>query len=231
MRKGLIIGLMLASITVLGTARTTYALHVVDGLTESILARSEQAEEQVQSAMDRKTQRQAELDAKRQAIEQAIADRRAAVTEKLTGERAERCEQKEATINQLLDNRVAAAERHLTKLKMIHEKLAAFVAEKELSVANANALELILSEKQDDAQASVDTAKTLDFECTTTDAHAPGAIVRSQITEAKQALDDYRTAIKDYAIAVRSAAAPTKESDATKTDSEATNEQSQETAQ
>lgn len=237
MIKGVVVGLILASATVLGTGQTSHALHSVDSLTQSLLARTQQAEERVQSAMDRKTQRQAELDAKRQAIEQQIAERRAAIAEKLTGERAERCEQKEVTINRILDTRGTAAQRHLDKLKSIHEKLAAFVTEKNLNVDNANALELILNEKQDDAQASVDTVKTLDFECATTDANAPGAIVKSQFTETKQTLKDYRTAIKDYALAVRGAATAdtpteteTSESDS-KTEADAATQQDQEVTQ
>ena len=210
MKKGLVAGLLLASVTVTGLSQPTHALHGDDGLTQSLLVRAQQAEENVQSATDRKTQRQAELEAKRQAIEQKIADRRAAVMEKLTGERAERCNQKEVTINQILDDRATAAERHLGKLEAIHEKLAAFATEKELDVDNAGALELILTEKQGNAQAAVAAVKALDFDCAIADASAPGMIVKDQFTEAKQALKGYRDAIRDYAIAIRSAAAEPK---------------------
>lgn len=228
MIKGLVVGLMLATATVLSTSQTSHALHVVDGVTKSILSRTQQAEEQVRSATDRRADKQAELDAKRQAIEQRLAERRAAVTEKLSGERVMRCEKKEVTINQILDNRVDAAQRHFDKLKAIHEKLAAFVIEKELSVDNANALELILSEKQGDAQATIDAVKALDFECAITDAHAPGSIVIDQMTETKQALKDYRTAIKDYAVAIRSAATETTDP---AEDGAETNAENQEAAQ
>ena len=239
MIKGLVVGLVLASTIVLGTSQTSHALHTVDTLTQSILGRAQQAEEQVQAAMDRKAQRQAEFDAKRQAIEQQIAERRAAVTEKLTGERAEKCEQQEVTINQTLDNRGTAAQRHFDKLKSLHEKLSAFVTEKELAVDNAAALELILGEKQDDAQATIDAVKALDFECTIADAHAPGMIVKDQFTEAKQALKDYRTAIKDYALAIRGAATAGEDNtstestqdDSTRPESDTASEQDQEVAQ
>ena len=225
MIKGLVVGLALATVTTLGTSQTTHALHPVDSLTESVRARLQQTKEHVQSAVDKKAEKQIELDAKRQAIEQRIADRRAAITEKLTGERADRCEKKEVAINQILDNRVITAEKYFDKLKSIHDKLDAFVTDKQLDVDNANALKLILDEKQDDAQATIEAAKALDFDCTIADAHAPGLIVVDEMTEAKQSLKDYRTALKDYAVAVRSAA--TNSSD-TQTD---TNEQGGEAVQ
>ena len=206
MIQGLVIGLVVAIAAVLGTSQPSHALHAVDSLTRPLLGRAQQAEERVQSVNDRRAERQTELDAKRQAIEQRIAERRAAITEKLTGERAERCEKKEATINRMLDARVSTAQKHFDKLKSIHDKLTAFAVQEELAVDNANALELILNEKQSDAQITIDAVNALDFECADTDANAPGAIVTDQVTETKQALKDYRTAIKDYAVAVRSAA-------------------------
>ncbi len=228
MIKGLVVGVMLATVTVLGTSQTSYALHTVDGVTQSLLGRAQQAQEHVQSVVDRRAEKQADIDAKRQAIEQRLAERRAAVTEKLSGERVERCEKKEPMINQVLDTRVDAAQKHFDKLRAIHEKLDAFVTEKQLSVDNASALTLILSEKQDDAQAAIDAVKALDFECTIADAHAPGLIVIDQMTETKQALKDYRTVIKDYAVAIRSAAAEAANNETTETD---TNEQTQEVTQ
>ena len=91
MIKGLVLGILMAATVILGTSQTSQALHAVDGLTQSLRARTQQAEERVQSAIDRRAERQSELDAKRQAIEQRIAERRAAVTEKLSGERIDRC--------------------------------------------------------------------------------------------------------------------------------------------
>lgn len=217
MIKGLVLGFLVAVTVIMGTSQTSQALHAVDGITQSLRVRAQQAEERVQSALDRRTERQSELDAKRQAIEQRIAERRAAVTEKLSGERSERCEKKELTINQILDNRVAAAEKHFDKLKAIHGKLAAFVVDKELTVDNANALELILNEKQGDAQVAIDSVKALDFDCALADANAPGVIVTDQISETKQALKDYRTAIKDYAVAIRGAATSTSDESSTET--------------
>lgn len=210
-------------------SQSAEAYYLIDHTSQPVFVRAQKIEERNQpSASNPSEEHKNELDAKRQALEQRLAERRAAVTEKLSGERAELCKRKEQTINQTLDNRVDAAQRHFDKLKDIHGKLAAFVTEKELSVNNANALELILGEKQADAQATIDAVKALDFECTIADAHAPGAIVIDQMTEAKQALKDYRTAIKDYAVAIRSAATPSTDRTGDSTD---TSEQSEEVAQ
>lgn len=221
--------LFVAATAVLGSAQTSQALTFVDDFTQTVAARVQGTESQSDQAA-RAAEKQAEIEARRQAIKQRIADRRAAITEKLSGKRAEQCEQQEAAINRVIDERANAAERHFNKFKAIQNKLTAFVADKELTIDNARAHELIIPGQEVEAQAAINELKALDFECTLTDANTPGAIITEQVAAAKQALKDYRTAIKDYAVAIKSAIATQETTEPTDSDS-GTSTENQELAQ
>lgn len=224
MRKNIFVSLVLAATLTVGVAQTSQALQT-ETILQTVTSRVQGVETRVQTVEERRQ----EIDAKRQEIERKVAEKKAAIAEKLSGQRAERCAQKQDTINRILDTRTSAAQRHFDKFKAIQDKLQAFVVDKELSVENASALELIMNDKQTEAQAAVDAAVATDFDCLNTDAAAPGRIVVEQIATVKQALKDYRTAIKDYAVAVRTAATPPTENNST--DPEATETETGETTQ
>lgn len=224
--------LFVAAAAVLCCGQTSQALSLVDDLTQTVAARVQGVEGQDNQAA-RAAEKQAEIEARRQAIKQRIIDRRAAITEKLSGARADQCEKQEADINRAIDDRANAAEKHLGKFKAIQDKLTAFVAEKGLVIENARAHELILPGQESKAQAVIAELKAFEFDCSLASATAPGAITTEQVSEVKQALKDYRTAIKDYALAIRNAAAAPQETSEPETRSEAeseTNTESQEAA-
>lgn len=223
MRKNIFVSLVLAATLTAGLAQTSYALQT-ETILQSVVSR---VEGEVQSATDVVAERRQEIETKRQTIEQKVAEKKAAIAEKLSGQRAERCAQKQDAINRVLDTRTSAAQRHFDKFKAIQDKLQAFVTDKELNVENASAMELIMNDKQASAQAAIDAVNAANFDCASADAAAPGRIVMEQIATAKQALKDYRTAIKDYAVAVRTAATPPSSS----TEPEATETETGETAQ
>lgn len=154
---------------------------------------------------------QQDVEAQRKALEQRLSEKRAAIAEKLSGERAKRCLAKQNGINQALDARSSAAEKHLDRLEAAQEKLTAYVERRQLTVDNATALAVIMNDEKAAAQAAVSSLETVDFLCSEADAAAPGRILIEQISEAKQALRDYRSAIKDYAAAVRLAATAAQE--------------------
>ncbi len=210
MKKSVFVSLLLAAAAVLSAAQTTQAIPLLDDLARSTTPQVEQIQGET---TNRLAERAAELEAKRLEIEQRLAQRRSQITQKLEGARAERCEEKEMTINRVLDTRVSAAQRHFDKFKAIQDKLATFVVDKQLNVENATALEVIMNDKQQSAQASIDAIETTDFDCGSADATAPGNIVMDQVALVKQSLKEYRTAIKDYAVAVKGAA--TAETDST----------------
>lgn len=205
MRKGLLLGMLLALVAVVSNPYLSRALSLDDVSNEA-----RDSTKTLSSTIDkeaRATKLTQEIEMKRAELEQRLADKRAAIQEKLSGKRAESCEKKQASINQILDNRVNAASRHFERFKAIQDKLVAFVETKDLAVENAAALELIMNDAQATARAAIDTAGGTDFACAETDAAAPGKIVTEQVSAQKQALKNYRTAIKDYAVAIKSSLA------------------------
>lgn len=210
MRKSLFFGITLAAVAVVSTPLMSAALPDIGTTVEAVSGRVKDARTDLDMA-----RRLEETQARREAIEQKIADKKAAIEQKLSGKRAEVCEKKQEAINRVLDTRVDAAQKHLDKLNAIRDKLAIFVTDKQLTVENTSALEVIMNDKQTAAQAAVDAAKSTDFDCTEADASAPGKIVTEQVTAQKEALKEYRDAIKEYALAVRTAATTETETEVT----------------
>lgn len=233
MKKHLAAGLILAASIIIGASQPTYAL--LD------LARSDnQAPRETQSADDRVPEnsgdvlsatRNDDLEQRRLEIQQKIQAKRDAVTERLSGRRAEICEQKEQGINQAIAARNAAAQRYFDKFKAIQERLTNFAAEKKLEVKNASALELVMNGRQGEAAATIGAASVTTFDCAVTSASDPGHIIRELVKEEKTALLEYRDAVKDYAVAIKEAATSVESSSTTETTPAQTETTSPEAAQ
>ena len=202
MKKFSIPIVLFAAALVVGLPLTSFAL--LGEITHSVRTTTEHVRGTVESARDAAMPE--EVQVKRQEIQARIDAKRSAITDKLSGQRAETCEKKETTINQVLDNRSTAAERHFNTFKSIRDRLDAFVAEKQLNIDNAEALRNILNDSEGSALAAIENAKVTDFSCESTDAHSPGKIVTEQVAAQKEALKTYRTDLKNYAVAVKSAA-------------------------
>ncbi len=209
MKKFIVMSLVLAVVTAGVAAPSAHAVSLSDTL-NNVSDKVEGAVQGVESDIKARLQqfeqkRQDEIQNKRQEIENRVAEKRAAIAEKLSGERKLRCESREAGINQLLDNRTAAAQRHFDTFKSIQDRLTTFVANKNINVENAAALELIMNDAQTAAQAAITAVGGVDFVCKDADASSPGHIVMDEVVAAKEALKEYRQAIRDYAVAVRAA--------------------------
>lgn len=201
MKKYMLYGVTFAALSALIVAQPSYALFGLIG-TDTADAR-QNAQGNAGQVLDAKRD---ELLQKRQEVQDRIAERRAAVEEKLSGKRAEACERKEATINDMLTQKVDIAQQYYDRFAAIQTKLSDYVAQHDLTVDSAPALELILTEKQQSAAALIETARITTFECTQTSAAAPGQVVRDLMDQKKTALVEYRNALKDYAEAVMQAA-------------------------
>jgi hypothetical protein len=150
--------------------------------------------------------RRQEIEAKRLEIEQKNAAKRAAVTEKLSGKRAEQCKAKQDQINRMLDERSEAARRHYETFATIQDRLQTYAENQKLDIKYDSALQIIIPGAQDKALAAVQALETTQFDCENVDASAPGAIIKDQIAATKLALSEYRDAIKEYAEAIKAAA-------------------------
>lgn len=207
MKKSLLFVTLLALVVVAGSPFVSQARPAEASVKESEHATTSTTTSVERDHRDDKMSE--DIQAKRDEIEHRLTEKRAEIREKLSGKRAQSCEKKQATINQILDNRINAASSHLEHFKDIQNKLVAFVDRKNLAVDNASALEVIMNDAQAAAQATIDAAAATNFSCSDADAAAPGRIVTEQVSAQKQALMDYRSAIKDYAQAVKNAYAAT----------------------
>lgn len=206
MKRYLLVGFLMASATIIGTAQPSYALLDLVRTDTSEQKQANQTGSNSETGNVLNAVKLEETESKRAEIQQKIDAKRAAVTDTLSGRRAELCKQREAKINEALSNRTAVAERYLEKFKTIQERLSSFAAENQLTVENAAALELIMADKQAQAEATIGVAKATTFDCSTTSAKNPGQIIKDLIYEGKHMLGEYRTAVKDYAEAVKAAA-------------------------
>lgn len=204
MKKQLLVGFLVASAAIIGTAQPSYAL--LDLVRTDTSEQKQTENNGLDAGNVLNASKTEESEHKRLEIQEKIDAKRAAVKEKLSGRRAELCEQREAKINEVLADRTAAAERYLQKFITIEERLSAFVAEKNLTVESNNALSLIMTDKRAHVEATIAVAKQTTFDCANTSADNPGQVVKSLIAEEKAMLDEYRTALKDYADAVKNAA-------------------------
>lgn len=215
MKKHLFVATLFTVAVTFSATHTTQALPVVDTVAKTTNETVEKTTSAARAASDVAVTDKQDVQEKRQALEQKMAERKAAIAEKLSGQREEKCKQREATINSVLDNRVSAAERYFTKFQAIQKKLTTFATEKQLNIENAAALELVMNDSANTAQAALQAIQAIDFTCANASAAAPGALVKDQVVATKQALKDYRTAIKDYAAALKASVEQDKTTDTT----------------
>lgn len=213
MKKHILVAALLASAVTVGATHATGAVSDVEALSKTDTATTQRTDSQNKEPTELAVINQEDVETKRQALEVKMAERKAAIIEKLSGKRKEKCQAREATINTILDNRVSAAQRYFDKFAAIQEKLVTFTEEKKLNVQNQAALELVMNDSASAAQAAIQAISSSDFACESAAAAAPGALVKDQIGTAKEALKAYRTAIKDYAVAIKSSAEQAKTTD------------------
>ena len=224
MKKHLAASLLLAASIIIGASQPSYALLDI-ARSDTRAPREAQSDNQAQPEREgdvlSATQTD-ELEQRRMEIQQKIQAKRDAVTERLSGRRAEICEQKEQGINQAIAARNASAQRYFDKFKAIQERLTSFASEKKLEIKNASALELIMNDKRDETAATISAANATTFDCAMTSASNPGHIIRELVQEEKNTLLEYRAAVKDYALAVKAAAQSIESSSTTETSPEST---------
>lgn len=200
-----LLAILLATSFALTGARSTQALHTSafqsESGTSSVLTARDQSTRPNEDAVN--DDKKLELETRKQELEQKLADKRAAITDKLMGDRADKCEKKQVNINAMLDKRIETAQKHFDTFKSIQDKLNVLVDNNEITVENEVALQRVMNLLQGRAQGSIETLKKNDFKCNDADPVAPGAIVKDQIAIAKQDLKNYRDSIKDYAQAVK----------------------------
>lgn len=175
------------------------------------LAENKAAQERLKAAQrEHKAQLEAAAQKAREEAKQKAEAARVEVKEKLEGERSKRCSEREAKVNQVIDNTSLRAKATLVKFQAFQKKVETFVADKQLSVPNYDALLAIANQKQVAAAAAIETTGATTFNCADQDATKVGQSVSGAINGHHKALKAYRDALKTLVEAVRAAYQATK---------------------
>ncbi|HSX05543.1 MAG TPA: hypothetical protein VLF69_03700 [Candidatus Saccharimonadales bacterium] len=122
-------------------------------------------------------------------------------------DRQKACTQRQNNINRRTAQFAANAARHLEVFNKIFTKVQAFHDSKGLQVSDYDALVAAATAKQTAAQTAVDALKALNvqIDCTQPDPASTVATIKSAVTDARTALQAYRTSLKDLVVALKGA--------------------------
>lgn len=142
--------------------------------------------------------RKAELQEK---MSQKVAERKV----KLEGRRLAQCQNRQATINKLMDTSVTNGQARLQRIQRFEEGIKKFYTEQALTSESYDAVLLTVDEKEAQAIAVLDTTAAQDFDCTVVDGATPAAELRSLRESKHLALKEYRDSVKELLRVVREA--------------------------
>lgn len=147
-----------------------------------------------------------QFEQRKQELQQQVQQKRAAVKEKLSTARKNVCDKRQVNINKIITNSNAQGTRNLAVFESIQARVIQFATQKNLTVANYDALVADADAKRAAAQAALDISGQTTFSCDDTDPSSPGKVVSDLMHTKHDALKDYRTAIKNLIVAVKQAA-------------------------
>lgn len=155
----------------------------------------------------------------RDQAKQMLTEKRQAAHQHSEAERQKSCTAHQAEINQRIANYSTAAQRHLGVFNDIFAKAQTFHDNKNLTVTDYASLAAAATAKQSAAQTAVDALKGLsvNIDCTQPDPASSLATVKSAVSNARTALQAYRSAIKDLIVALKAAAPSTDSSNSSTT--------------
>jgi hypothetical protein len=125
--------------------------------------------------------------------------------EKLEGRRLERCQNREATINSLLDKSVTLGRERLTRIQNIEAGVKAFYEKQQLSSTEYDASLQAADEKQAAAVAALNVIDTENFSCDQVDGAKPSDTIHTTNEAKRTALKEYRESVQHLIKVVRQA--------------------------
>lgn len=209
---GLTMGLVLASLTVLSVnvRAEDSATSGGSGTTLSAEKKAEIEKKRTEREAERakkQAERQAEIDAKQAEIEKKADERQA----KLDANKLEACKKKEASINSAMKKIAEQRAKQADVFDKIADRTMAFHDEKNLTVANYDALVKTVTDKRAAVDAEIANIKksTVDFKCDSADPLKVSDTFKSAREGLMTAMKDYKTSVKDLIVAVKQAAEKT----------------------
>jgi hypothetical protein len=208
--------LTVASVAVLSAPQSVLAIEGERPKTAETAETTETTETREHAEMSETTHKRM-VEEKRVAAEKRIATVKENVREKLTTNRLEVCEKRQAKINEITRHGAAQNTRQLAVFQKIEEKVMQFATAKNITGTGVDAALAAANEKEAAALAAIEASQSTTFTCATTDAANPGGAIQQAITTRHAALKEYRTAVKNLIATVKQANGETKSTDATST--------------
>jgi len=127
--------------------------------------------------------------------------------ERLNAVKLKVCEHRKAKITSIMNRSVLRAERQLALFTRIAERVKTFYVDKGYTLANYDELVAAVDAAKADAEANLETFKTLsEFECDADDPKGSIEAFKLAVASVRQDLKDYRTSVKNLIVGVKSAA-------------------------
>lgn len=205
MIRNLLIGALVALVT-LSTTSTAYALvnvrETTESVTDTVEATVDDTAATVKSVEDRVSDRAAKvlsLDdriAERKAeLERRLAAKAEERKERLEGRRLERCQNRQESINKLINKSAETGQRHLQNIQRVEQRVEEFATKKSISSDAYGDAQSAADDKEAAASAAVSVLDAQTFDCSTVDSMAPASDIRT-VREAKRAaLREYRDSV------------------------------------
>lgn len=208
-------GLAISATVVIGSFFMAPAVFAHGSTDHSSTAKEANTTAQTITDQQRAATFKTQFEDRKKELQQQVQEKKAEIKEKLSDTRKKVCEKRQVNINKIITNSNAQGASNLAVFQSIQGKVMQFVTDKNLTVANYEALVADADAKRGDAQAAFEVARQTTFSCDNTDPSSPGKVVSDLMHTKHDALKDYRTAVKNLIVAVKQAA-----DDKTKTESE-----------
>jgi hypothetical protein len=125
---------------------------------------------------------------------------------RLAANKLKACAQRKTKIQATMNRSITRAERQLALFTTISERVKTFYADKGYKLDNYAALVAAVDTAKANAQANLDTLKSLDsFDCNAADPKGDVQGFKLALQSVNQNLKDYRTAVKNLIVGVKSA--------------------------
>lgn len=175
---------------------------------EEIKAKREAQEKERQAKIEAEKAkieaRKAEVEAKKTEMEAKREENKA----KLEDKKLEICKKRESAINKSMQNISDRRNKQLEFLNKVSERTQTFYSDKQLSLANYDALVADVNAKKAAAEQAIDTLKasTVEFKCDGSDPKGLGEAHKAARQPVIDALKDYKQSVKNLITGVKSVA-------------------------
>ena len=218
MKRTLIIP-ALTAVVVLGVAVPAYAHEGAEtnddngGIVKTVENTVNNAEDTVTTTVDDTTKTLTErlkeqrerIEQRRAELEDELKQKKEERKEKLEGRRLARCQNREETINALLDKSVVLGKERLARIQRIEEGVKAFYEKQQLSSSDYDAVLQTVDEKEAAAVAALDVIEAEDFNCDEIDGAKPSDTIHTTHEAKRAALKEYRDSVQQLIKLVRQA--------------------------